>query len=482
MTTDSPVKSIDAPHVEKGRGLVRTILSVVFVLLALVVGVGLFMFLASFKTQPQPREIPKRTYNVEVFDVEHTDLQEIISAFGTARSLHVVVVSAQISGEVVSVHPRLEVGESFQSKGVTSDESGQSRRIDGDLLLSIDPEMYQERLTQAESQIEQDHVEIRQLEQIQKNNARRLKKAAGDHGVFQDEYDRVKGLREKGIASPSELATALLDLRKYEDALIKLENEDTLFKTKREQVESRLKTRTAEKKLAQLDVRRTQVRPPFNGVLSEVMVEKGQYMRVGDPLVKLTNYEQIEVPVALSLNDYAKLAREVEAGKQPPVDLAENETAPARWHGYVTRIAPEADHLTRTVLAFVEVDNSKQDVPLLPGTFVHARIDGPILHDAVVVPRDSIVNGRVFVVSSETAQGRPVKISRKLQSLAIVTQGIGPGDEVIMTNLDIIRDDAQVTIQSHHTLRDELSKQRTRVARQLSVSGMPGGVQDKPVN
>jgi hypothetical protein len=101
---------------------------------------------------------------------------------------------------------------------------------------------------------------------------------------------------------------------------------------------------------------------------------------------------------------------------------------------------------------------------------VHARIDGPVLEDVLIVPREAVLSGRGFVLRDERAQIRSVKVARTLQTLAVIESGFAAGDQVILTNLDVLYDGAPVTPQSTRTLRDELQQRSTRVARLVSES------------
>jgi multidrug efflux pump subunit AcrA (membrane-fusion protein) len=295
-----------------------------------------------------------------------------------------------------------------------------------------------------------------------------LAKAKTDFETFQKEYERVRELRQKGVASISELTRAMLELQQYEDAVIRNENEKTLFPSRRELLLSRLRTHQADRKLAEIDLGHTDVRPPFSGTLSEVMIERGQYVRVGDPLVRLTDIADVVIAVSLTLTDYAKIAEGIREGRQPAVGLAENETAPVRWRGLAARVAPEADESTRTVKIFVQVDNRLQAVPLLPGTFVHARVEGPILAGAIVVPRDALKSGKFYVARGERAEPREVTVLQTLQSLAVVKAGLTTGDQVILTNLDMIHAGAAVSVQSHRTFEEELRGQRVPVVQPVA--------------
>jgi multidrug efflux pump subunit AcrA (membrane-fusion protein) len=486
-------------------------------------GVWLFFVLAGMKQQPPKRDQPEKVYTVEAFLVEKSDVQEIITAFGSTRPNREVTLDAQVSGEIVEVHgPRhergqetgLKVGQQVRGPEIRAIESGISERFAGDLLLRIDPATYQERIAQAQNRIDEDAVDIRRLEQEQKNNDRLLAKVTDDYKQYQKQYNRVKRLHQMGSATDSELTAVELELGRYEDAKIQHENDKALLPIRIERLKKQQQTHRTDLAIAQLDLNRTVVRPPFSGVISEVLVEQGKYVNVGEPLFRLTDISEIEIPLPLTLHDYAKIERKLLAGEMPRVELAEHETAPTRWVGYVVRRAPEADTMTRTVEVFVHVenhgrDNQDQPIALLPSVFVHARIDGPILEQVIIVPRDAIRDGKLFVVknpkpvesttsklgsppprqSADTstalpqtwegiAEERSVTIVRTLRTLAIVTrydpttrQGLKPGDHVVMTNLDVIHNGVKVRIETRYDLKEALDRQGTPALRPLIVAG-----------
>jgi RND family efflux transporter MFP subunit len=263
-----------------------------------------------------------------------------------------------------------------------------------------------------------------------------------------------------------------MELRQHEKGLVQSGNDRDLLPVRRELVQRRIESHEAALKLAEIELARTSVRPPFDGILSAVLIETGQYVRIGEPLLTITDQKIVEVPLAVTLDDYARLLPEVDVlnGRFPVAELAENEGAAARWTGHVVRMSPKADEHTRTAMVFVQVDNSQQATPLLPGTFVQARIDGPVLKRAKLVPRDSVPDGRAFVEKDGGIQQRTVKIARTLHNLAVIESGLEPGEHVVLTNLDVLFDGAKVRTSVTRTLAEELDRQRSRSAKLITES------------
>lgn len=462
----------------------KVIKSLAFSALVLAIGGAASYGLSQLRKPPELRDPEKRLYKIDVFAVEAANVREIINAFGTARPSKEVVLSAQIPGEVKETHPQLKVGLSVKSYRETAanDPSGDGERdrYAGDLLVRIDPSTYEERVAAARHRLDEDRSELKRITQEETNLDRVYQKIVADWEDSQREYQKALKLREQGINTDSDIRRATMELRQHEKNKLASNNERDLLPLRREQTERRIETHTTDLKLSELDLARTFIRPPFDGVLSAVHVERGQYVKVGDPLLTITADAEVEIPLSVTLDDYAKLLPLVRDDQFPVVELAENETDKHRWTGHVVRFSPKVDEQTRTATVFIRVDNTTHKPPLLPGTFVHARVEGPILKQIIAVPRDAIPEGRAFVERNGKVEEHRVVVSRTLGGLALIESGLEAGDLIALTNLDVLMNPnsgeqtqdgdpvskgVNVSVNTRRTLAEELSRQRTCVAR-----------------
>jgi multidrug efflux pump subunit AcrA (membrane-fusion protein) len=334
----------------------------------------------------------------------------------------------------------------------------------GERLVEIDPRTYAERVEQARNRLVEDNAEIKRLGQEAVNNQRRLAKVKADVDTYETELLRMRDLRKKNAVTISQLATAEVEMRRYEIAYLQRLDEQELFPIKVEQAEKRRETHRADLEMAQFDMAHTDIRAPFLGRISEVFVEQGQFVRVGDPLIRLTDVRRVEVPLPITLSDYNRIAKLLSHGDGIRVEFAEHTNSPKRWEGTIRRVSPEVDASTRTVMLYAVVDNEaavNEGAPeLLAGTFLHARIYGKISPNVIAVPRDSVVDGNVLVVRPVDAQHAnsrsengptavssvvevvPVVREINLHSLAILkrSSGIDDGSLVVLTNLDVLHD------------------------------------------
>lgn len=450
-----------------GRSAFRKIIiSIAISILLIFTAVSAFETMRRGKPGVEAREIPEVVYNVDVFETGPVSFTELLKAFGTARADREVVLSAQVSGEIIELHPMLRVGRMVSPGRVERSGGGTTQSVDPDVLLRIDPRDYEQRVQQAEASIATIQTEIMELKQQQQNADRQLNLALQDLATLKEDYGRVKSLRERGAGSAADLNRSLLELRRYEDTIVQLENQIALFPHQIQAAEQRLSGSRSDLQRARNDLKRTVVTPPFRGMLAEVMIEQGQFIRAGEPLVRLIDQEKIEVPVSIGFEDYLLIQQSLNKGDYPGAFLAENETAAPRWTGKVVRVAPSADSASRTIEVYVEVINAEQTQPLLPGTFVVARIEGPRFSDALLVPREAVVDGAVHVVDpDQVARRTPVESGRRLQSLMVAVSGLKAGDRVILTNLDVVRDGTRVAVQGVVSPMDEIGRMRSPVIR-----------------
>ena len=119
------------------------------------------------------------------------------------------------------------------------------------------------------------------------------------------------------------------------------------------------------------------------------------------------------------------------------------------WDGVVARIAPLADARSRTFAAYVDVDNDKHQTPLVPGCFLTARVEGPLLKRVVAVPRGAVVGDHVYVVNDDVIHVRAIHVDRYVGERAVVTGDLKPGDQLVLTNLDALYEGVEVRVESH---------------------------------
>lgn len=425
----------------------RVIVSIVLSIACLIGGYAAFLGLLTLRSEPALREFPQKTYVVDAYRVEAADLQEVISGYGSAKPVREVTVAAQVSGAVTEVVQPFKPGRAVS--GAAPDDEG----VKGELLVHIDPRSYRERLSQMETQLADDRGKLELWDQDVENVRQLIEKSVADLADAEQEFKKTRELRAKNIANDSDFRRSQMEVRQYERALVELRNREALLPIQRRQLQRATEGHESDYALAKLDLERTQVWAPFSGWISRTYVEQGQFVRAGDPLLQLIDSTAVEIAVSITSDAYDRLLPLIRSGTPPIVELASDERSEPRWQGVVARAAPNADELSRTVAVYVRVDNSTES-PLLPGTFVHARILGPIWERAVTLPRTAAPRGRLLVVNEGRAESREMHATRAARRLA-ETDSLQPGDLLILSNLDSISPGDAIRVRAEQTL-DEL--------------------------
>ena len=185
---------------------------------------------------------------------------------------------------------------------------------------------------------------------------------------------------------------------------------------------------------------RSVVKAPFAGVVAGVAVEPGEAVAPGAPVVRVVQLDPAVITLSVSDRDIVALV--------PGTEVTVHTQARAEtFGGKVSRVSPAADLRTRAFPVEVEVDNP--DRLLLPGMIARVTVDRPIARKVVVIPQDWLVTRRdkrgVFVVVDNAAQWRDVVLGEVIHDKVVVTDGIAPGDRVVVTgHRDLVDGDALV--------------------------------------
>jgi multidrug efflux pump subunit AcrA (membrane-fusion protein) len=79
--------------------------------------------------------------------------------------------------------------------------------------------------------------------------------------------------------------------------------------------------------------------------------------------------------------------------------------------------------------------------------FVDVGFEGRTLQDVAIVPRRAVRQDQtVWVANGERLEVRPVEIHHMDIDSAYISDGLQPGDEVIVTSLDVVADGMHVRV------------------------------------
>lgn len=155
---------------------------------------------------------------------------------------------------------------------------------------------------------------------------------------------------------------------------------------------------------------------PFDGVLSQSMVNPGTLVRSGQKLGEFINPSSFELEAAINIREAAFVTVGDTVALSSP-DISGN------WTGTVKRLSRSIDPNTQTLKVYISVVESQ----LKEGLYLRANIQAGSAEKALELPRNLLVeNNGVYVVSNNTLHLQPVTVI-KFNEDRMVVQGLPDG-------------------------------------------------------
>lgn len=200
-------------------------------------------------------------------------------------------------------------------------------------------------------------------------------------------------------------------------------------------------------KQAELNLSYTEVKAPFDGIVTARQVSLGQLVGSGSPttLATIVQFDPIYVNFNVAETDVLRIrAAMAKRGitaqdlKKIPVEVAlQNETGYPH-KGTLDYAGPELTASTGTLPVRGVLAN--QGRPLLPGYFVRVRIPLGEEPDMLLVPDRAIgsdQSGRYVLVADkdDIVEQRSVQIGQLVGNLRVITSGIKPDDRIVVSGI-----------------------------------------------
>jgi membrane fusion protein, multidrug efflux system len=196
----------------------------------------------------------------------------------------------------------------------------------GDLLVRLDDTSIRDSLTSATAS---EKAAVQAYEQAER------------------QYQRMSTLRTTGVVSAQQL----------EDA----ENRRNTSQSDREAARSRVVT-------ARQQLERTEVRAPFNGIVSDRKVSNGDTAQIGKELLQVIDPSSMRYEGLVSADSIG----EVQAGQ--PVVFRIHGFGEKDFIGRIARVSPAANTTTRQVEVLVVFEDPKQQ-PTVSGLYAEGRVE-----------------------------------------------------------------------------------------------------------
>ena len=277
-----------------------------------------------------------------------------------------------------------------------------------------------------------------------------------DPATYQADYDSAKGELAKSEAAA---AIAHLTVKRYVPLVgtkyISQQEYDQAIADARQADASVIAAKAAVEG-ARINLAYTKVTSPISGRIGKSNVTEGALVTNGQAteLATVQQLDPIYVDVTQSSNDFMRLKQSVEQGNlhkdsaSSTVELVMENGKSYPLKGSLQFSDVTVDESTGSITLRAVFPNPQHT--LLPGMFVRARIDEGVQPNAILVPQQGVTrtprgDATVMVVNDKSqVESRAVVAAQAIGDKWLISEGLQPGDKVIVSGLQKARPGVQV--------------------------------------
>ena len=351
----------------------------VFPFVALIVGVVGFMGINAIAKDPEKKEVIDTRPTVQVEPVIANDHQVIIISYGEVKPLENTLLSAQVSGEVLSWHPNFVAG------GIVAR---------GETLFTIEKDNYEAAVLVAEAEL-----------------------ARAQAGLI-EEQAQAQVAEDEAKRFPSKARTDLF-LRKPQVL----------------SAQASVKSAQAALKRAQRDLDNCDVTAPYDALVISRNIGVGQFVTMGSQVAELNNIETAEVIIPIAGFDSVFLPERIKGITATIIQKGLNSFT---REGVIDRDLGIVDNATRMSSLVVRIEDPyglKNIQPAIKfGSYVQVNFAGAMLNNIYRLPQELVNNKTVWIVNEEQQlEPRKVTVIREEGEYFYISDGLKTDDKLVIT-------------------------------------------------
>src|SRR5688572_7419148 len=327
---------------------------------------------------------------VELAKVKRVTIVEKVSASGTVQPVTEVKIAPEVSGEIIDL--LVEEGDSVKR---------------GQLLVKIRPDTWESQLQRAQASLSQQRANLAQSEA-------NLNSAKASFIRAEQEFKRQEKLWNEKVISEADWQLAN---QNYTIAKTDVTAAEKAVEAARYIIQST----EAGLREAQENFRKTSVVAPMDGIVSKLIVKKGERVvgtatMAGTEMLRIADLNVMEVRVDVNENDIVR----VSLGDTAIIDVDSYASTNKEFKGVVTLIAntakdkTSADAITEFEVRILILDSSYRDLveagnrfPFRPGMTASADIITTRKENVLAVPLAAVTTRSPNQMGPQNQDGPP---------------------------------------------------------------------------
>ena len=226
-----------------------------------------------------------------------------------------------------------------------------------------------------------------------------------------------------------------------------LKNIDLIFKSQELVAESELNVKKNQKDISNLNLKKSQVRALYDGIIEDKFIEAGEVVSIGEEMFQLISKNNLEViaevpsnrTFALSLEDKIKFTT----------------TDGISLIGKIRAIGNKENTKTRTLKIFLDFNNEPKDIGrnLLSSESVNLSIPIAKGKNLLTIHKDAILKREgmslAYVVKEDKVEIRPLKLGEAVGNRFVVINGVNLSEQVVIKGNERLRPGQKITIKDN---------------------------------
>ena len=336
--------------------------------------------------------------------IERGPLQASVSASGTVNPVTQVSVGTQVSGQI---------------KDLLVDFNSEVKA--GQLIATIDPETFQYRVRQAQADVDASQANVLTAEANVAAVRAAVSRAQVDHSEAVRDFERKKSLVDKQFIAQSEAEKAQALVNTTRESLSAAQAQLGVAQAQVKSARASVAQRQAALAQSRVDLQRTQITSPVNGIVIKRAVERGQTvaasLQAPELFVIAQNLQDMQVEASIDESDVSRIRLGQKASFTVDAFPGQN------FEGEIRQVRKAAQNVANVVTYVAVIGFANPGGRLLPGMTANVRVVTDTRADALKIPNAAL---RVRIAGVEPAQG-PVDASPPAPAAAAA--GAGPGSE-----------------------------------------------------
>jgi len=397
---------------------VHASLKILLPVIVLALAAAVYHALLSSKTEREKPVLSEKIWQVSALPAQRQSLSPSITLYGKVESPEMLQAGSPGAGVVERVLVR--AGNTVQR---------------GQQLLLLDQRDFNAALLQSEAELRDIENQIEELKIRHASDRMALETERELLALAEAEAARQVKLQQDNLSSDTAASSARSELGRQRLAVNARELDVNSFPARLQILQARRDSAVARRDQDRLAVTRSEVRAPFDAVISQVAVSAGDRVATGQTLLSMYPRDSLEIRAHLPLNHIDAVQQALAEGRVLEANVPGR---PNLGRLVLNRIAGEAE-ATGIDLFFA---SNQDEARLRPGELLALSLQLPEQDGVFAVPYQAIYgNSRIYRIVDDRLQAIDVRSVGQTRAanddvqVLIRSDRLAPGDLIAVTHL-----------------------------------------------